>query len=120
MADDASHGRPAADKGLGSDAILDAIVHRLVAVYRPERIYLFGSRARGEACAESDYDILLVVPASEEPMHRRARAAYEALAGIEAAVDVLVWTCREFDERLGVVTSLPASVVREGRLLHAA
>jgi hypothetical protein len=33
------------------------------------------------------------------------------------AADVIVWTRRDFDARLGVVTSLPATAVREGRLL---
>jgi predicted nucleotidyltransferase len=44
------------------DPILIDIVHRLVDAYRPERIYLFGSRARGEAGPDSDYDILVVIP----------------------------------------------------------
>ena len=32
---------------------------------QPERIYLFGSRARGNAGADSDYDIMVVVATSE-------------------------------------------------------
>ena len=109
-------------QGSGSpgDDVLQDIVRRLVVAYQPERVYLFGSRARGEASVESDYDLLVVVSASSEPMHRRARLACAALAGVPAAVDVLVWTREEFDARLGVVTSLPATVTREGRLLHAA
>ena len=43
------------------DPILDEITRRLVETYRPERIYLFGSRARGTAGADSDYDLLVVV-----------------------------------------------------------
>ena len=45
-----------------SDPTLSEIVRRLVDAYCPERIYLFGSRARGDAGAGSDYDLLLVVP----------------------------------------------------------
>ncbi|MBI4574854.1 MAG: nucleotidyltransferase domain-containing protein [Planctomycetes bacterium] len=37
------------------------IARRLVEAYRPERIYLFGSSARGEDGPVSDYDILMVV-----------------------------------------------------------
>ncbi|PYO54511.1 MAG: hypothetical protein DMD83_22120, partial [Candidatus Rokuibacteriota bacterium] len=44
------------------DRTLVEIVRRLVEAYRPDRIYLFGSRARGTAGAESDYDLLVVVP----------------------------------------------------------
>jgi predicted nucleotidyltransferase len=110
----------APSRGADVDGVLDEIVRRLLAAYRPERVYLFGSRTRADATAESDYDLLLVVGSSSEPMHRRARVGYAALHGVPAAVDVLVWTRAEFDGRLSVVTSLPATVVREGRLLHAA
>jgi len=34
------------------------IVERLVDAYTPERIYLFGSKARGDAGPDSDFDLL--------------------------------------------------------------
>ncbi len=102
------------------DRVLADIVRRLRSAYNPRLMYLFGSRASGEAGPQSDYDILIVIDESDQPMHRRSRMAYEALAGVEAAVDVLVWTAGEFEEGVGVTTSLPASVVRDGRILHAA
>jgi hypothetical protein len=42
-----------------SDAALSEVVRRLVEAYRPERIYLFGSVARGDAGPDSDYDIMV-------------------------------------------------------------
>jgi len=54
------------------------------------------------------------------PELRRSRAAYVALWGTGVASDVLVWTASQFDSRLHLAASLPATVVREGRLLHAA
>jgi uncharacterized protein len=95
-------------------------VRRLVALYRPDRIYLFGSVARGDAGPDSDYDILLVVPDSSPPEQRRSRLAYDALWGTGTAADVLVWTATEFDSRVHLPSSLPATVIREGKLLHAA
>ena len=38
----------------------------------------------------------------------------------EIAADVLVWTRSRLDRRARVIASLPATVLREGRLLHAA
>ncbi len=102
------------------DPALAEIVRRLVDAYRPERVYLFGSVARGDAGPDSDYDILLVVPDTAPPELRRSRTAYEVLWGTGAAADVLVWTASEFDSRRHVVASLPATIMREGRLLHAA
>lgn len=102
------------------EPVLIEIVQRLVDAYQPERVYLFGSAARGERGPESDYDVVLVMPDDAPPELLRARRAYEVLWGIGAAVDVLVWTRSAFDARAAVRTSLPAIVRREGVLLHAA
>jgi len=95
-------------------------VHRLVAAYQPERVYLFGSVARGDAGADSDYDLLLVAPDDAPPEKRRSRLAYEALRGTGTAVDVLVCTRSYFEDCRSLKASLPGTVLREGRLLHAA
>jgi len=102
------------------DSILSEIVRRLVAAYQPERIYLFGSKARGDAGPDSDYDLMVVVPDDAPPERKRSRLAYEALRGTRTAADVLVWDRASFDSRLRLRASLPATIVHEGRLLHAA
>jgi len=103
-----------------SDPVLAGIVNRLVAAFSPDAVYLFGSRARGEAGADSDYDLLVVVPDAAPAERRQARLAYQALRGTGVAADVLVWTRSAFDSRLHLRASLPATVVREGKLLYAA
>ena len=102
------------------DAGLAEVVRRLIEAYRPERVYLFGSVARGEAGPDSDYDLLLVVSDEAPPERRGSDLAYRALRGTGLAVDVVVWTRSRFERRQHVATSLPATVLREGRLLHAA
>ena len=99
---------------------LDEIVRRLVAAYRPEKVYLFGSHARGDAGPDSDFDLLVIVPDDAEPSRRRSRLAYEVLRGTGVAADVVVWTRGYFERRRAVPASLPAVVEREGRLLHVA
>ena len=103
-----------------ADPKLAEIVRRLVEAYKPDRIYLFGSRARGDVTPDSDYDLLVVVPETAPPERRRSRLAYEVLWGTGTAADVLVWTRHGFESRLHLQASLPATVVREGTLLHAA
>lgn len=102
------------------DGVLAEVLRRLVAAYQPQLVYLFGSKARGEEGPDSDYDLLLVVPDDASPERRRSRLAYEALRGTGTAADVLVCTRTYFDSRLHLRASLPATVVREGTLLHAA
>lgn len=101
-------------------AALEEIVDRLVRALAPERVYLFGSRARGDAKADSDFDFLIVVADSDLPGHARDRLALRALRGLGVPVDVIVLTRAELDRKRGVVCSLPATVEREGRLLYAA
>ncbi len=105
---------------LMGDPVLADIVRCLVDAYRPERVYLFGSKARGDADSDSDYDIVVVVPDDSSPERRRSRLAYEVLWATRTAADVLVCTREQFQSRLSVAASLPATVIREGRLLHAA
>jgi predicted nucleotidyltransferase len=103
-----------------NDPILHDIVKRLVPVYEPASIYLFGSRARGVQNDNSDYDILIIADDNVAESRKSASAAYEALWGISVTVDVLVWTKQEFQKRLHVPNSLPAKITREGQLLHVA
>jgi predicted nucleotidyltransferase len=105
---------------LESHPDLAEIVRRLIDAYRPERIYLFGSVARGEADADSDYDLLLVVPDDAPPARRDSDLAYRALRGIGVATDVLVCTHAYFEVRRHLRASLPGTILREGSLLHAA
>jgi len=108
------------DPLISQDPQLAEIVRRLVEAYQPERIYLFGSMARGEAGPDSDYDLLVVVPDDAPPERRQSKLAYEVLWGTGTAADVIVWERERFERRSSVVCSLPATVVREGRLLYAA
>jgi hypothetical protein len=82
---------PAAD-----DSALAEVVRRLVAAYQPERVYL------------------------SSPKRRRSRLAYQVIHGTGTAADVLVCTRSYFEERRLLKASLPGTVLREGRLLHAA
>lgn len=103
-----------------ADSVLATIVERLVEIYHPQRIYLFGSAARGDAGPDSDYDLLIVVPDSAPPTSLDPGPAYRALWRLGAAVDLLIWRRGQFDSRLHLRASLPATILREGRLLYAA
>ncbi len=105
---------------LARDRRLAEIVRRLLDAYQPERIYLFGSVARGDAGPDSDYDLLVVVPDDAPPERRDSDLAYRALRGTGIAADVLVCTHSYFEARRHLKASLPGTILREGRLLHAA
>jgi predicted nucleotidyltransferase len=100
---------------------IEEITRRLIEFYNPVRIYLFGSEARGEGGADSDLDFLVVVPDDIPEEKLRPGAARHAVRGTGFAKDIVPWRRTDFEERAAwVVTSLPATVVREGRVLYDA
>ena len=102
------------------NAILGSILRRLVEAYQPEAVYLFGSQARGEADPDSDYDLLVVVPADAPEARRRPHLAVQALRGVGVPVDAVIMTRPAFDLRSHVINSLPEAALHEGRLLYGA
>ena len=102
-----------------SSPLRDA-VSRLAEAYQPEAIWLFGSQARGDAGQDSDFDLLLVVPDDADRQHRKSELAYRVLRSLGRAFDVTVWRHSSFQEQSRSVTSLPATILREGVLVYAA
>ena len=100
--------------------MIEEIIRRVTGAIHPLRVILFGSAARGEMGAESDVDLLIVVP---DGTRRRdaSRRAFRALAGMGIAKDVIVVTqsdVKEFGENPSLVIK-PA--LEEGReVYHAA
>jgi len=102
---------------LEQDKLLREVVDRLVTELQPERIYLFGSRTRGDARPDSDYDLLVVVKERTGEGHQMEQRAYGAMWGLHAPVDIVVMTADYFEWMLDAAASLPASVQRPS-LVH--
>jgi len=98
--------------------LIKEIVGRLAQGLHPERIYLFGSRARDQAGDDSDIDLLVVVPDSDLPRHQREALSYDLLWGLTTPIDVIVLTRAEFQRASRVKTSLVATVEAEGQVLY--
>jgi len=103
---------PAAD-----DILVRDIVRRIVQTTQPDKIILFGSRARGDARPDSDFDVL-VIKDSDEPGYRRDAPLYLALAGMNAPVDLMVYTPEEVREWSAVPQAFVTTAVREGKVLY--
>ena len=98
-------------------ALYAEIVRRIVAVADPERIILFGSRARGDHRPDRDFDIL-VVKETEEPRYTRSRALYGALSDLLVETDIMVYTPEEVREWQGASRAFITTAVREGTVLY--
>jgi HEPN domain-containing protein/predicted nucleotidyltransferase len=102
-----------------TEQLLQEMVRRIRAVGQPDRIVLFGSRARGNHRPDSDVD-LLIVEESDAPRHRRSAAYWKVLAGLFPEQDILVWTPREVAEWANVPNHVVTAALREGRTLFDA
>jgi predicted nucleotidyltransferase len=97
---------------------LDKAVARIVQAMQPEAIYLFGSRARGEARADSDYDLLVIVP-DDAPAVRRSLSATARVAR-DPGVPLDIVPCRRsvFERKRHHIGTLSYLAAHEGRLIY--
>ncbi len=98
--------------------VIAEATRRLVAEFQPEQVWLFGSYAWGEPTEDSDLDLVVVVPSSQERSLERVRRANRTLRGLGMPKDVLVHTRSEFETYQDVVSSLTYKIMHEGRLLY--
>lgn len=94
------------------------MVDRIVARFHPDRIILFGSHARGEAGADSDVDLLVIMPLAGS---RREKAIEIGVAVHDILVpkDILVTTPQDFERRKDIVGTIERPAAREGKVLYA-
>ena len=104
-----------------SDSLIDRMVQKIVEEVDPDQIILFGSRARGDARAGSDVDLVVV---ESEPFGReRSRRLetvrlYRSLAGFGVAKDILLYSRDEVEYWRDSLNHVLARALREGRLLY--
>ena len=99
------------------DGALATVVGRLVQAFDPLRILLFGSRARGDARSDSDYDLLVVMDRADDK-RALAIAMRHALADLPIGKDIIVTTEDEIRRRGDLVGSVLRPALREGRIVH--
>jgi len=101
-----------------AEDLLRIATQRLVAEFQPEEIYLFGSRAWGIPRGDSDVDLMVIVPHSDERPIRRDQRAQKCLGRLDLSADVLVRTRREVERVRNIAGSLAADVLRNGRKIY--
>ena len=94
------------------------IADRLKKSVEPQKIYLFGSFARGEERADSDYDFYLVMPDSISDKITVSQNAYRSLRGLKRrSVDIVVGSVSGFEERKTRKT-LESIIDKEGIVIY--
>jgi HEPN domain-containing protein/predicted nucleotidyltransferase len=96
---------------------IDRMVKRIVRRFRPERIILFGSQARGDAGPDSDVD-LLVIRAADGSGPDQANEIREALEDIRVPKDIIVTSSEDFAWRKEIVGTIEWPAAHEGKVLY--
>ena len=98
--------------------LLEAATQKLVAEFQPEQIWLFGSHAWGTPGQDSDIDLMVIVPQSDERSIRRDQRAQRCLGRLLLSADVLVRTRQEVNRVREVLGSLTHEVLQKGRKVY--
>ena len=93
------------------------MIERIVREFDPLRIILFGSRARGTARPDSDYDLLVVLPKIENKRQTTV-AILRTLINVPASKDVVVTTPEEIELRGQTLGLVLRPALREGKAVY--
>lgn len=92
---------------------LGELMERIHRTYRPLDVLLFGSRARGVAARDSDWDILVILPDDADEALLDPLLGWEVQSGSGVHADVLASYRSEFIADLDVVNSRAREVARD-------
>jgi predicted nucleotidyltransferase len=98
---------------------MERIVEQLIREYRPEKIILFGSLAKGEFNEGTDIDLFIIkkdVPSLGVDRIRQL----DSLIKYRLATDFIVYRPEEVEERLRLGDPFIKSILTEGRVLYHA
>ena len=99
------------------DNMLDEMVRKIIEQFHPDKIILFGSYARNEYTEDSDFDILVVMPA-ENSQRQKANEIDLALADRTVPMDLIVVTPEQFDRQKVLIGTIVYHAAREGRVIY--
>jgi predicted nucleotidyltransferase len=101
-----------------NDEILK-IKDAIVSAVPVERLYLFGSYARGTATEDSDYDFYMVIPSGGmRPIDAMSEAELALWRSKVREVDILAGTPETFERRSQALWTIEGKVAKEGVLLY--
>ncbi|MFO0590341.1 MAG: nucleotidyltransferase domain-containing protein [Polyangiaceae bacterium] len=123
MIDDTEHQTATApprsnDKGELDLGALEVLLARIDEKYHALQVWLFGSRARGDARPDSDWDLFVVVPDDTNDSDMDLRTAFRLQRGSGVRADVIPCRASDFREARDTVNTLSYVVANGGVLIR--
>lgn len=96
---------------------IEDIVNRIAINYKPEKIILFGSYARGNYNEDSDLDFILIKD-TQMPKHKRGLEVRRLFYGLPIPMDFKIYTTSEFKNELSNQYSFLNSAIKGSKVLY--
>ncbi len=93
---------------------IETLLARIETQYHPEQVWLFGSRARGDAGPWSDWDLLVVVPDDTGDDQLDLLFLWRLKRGCGVPADVIACRATDFRDACDTVNTLSYVAVNEG------
>jgi predicted nucleotidyltransferase len=91
---------------------INQVVKQIAEKFKPEKIILFGSYARGNPRPESDVDLLIVMKSPTSSLEIRRHL------GVMWGMDLLVYTPKKLKERARMGDWFVRDILKEGKVLY--
>jgi predicted nucleotidyltransferase len=102
-----------ATRAVEPPSILPQLVGRIVEVLQPVQVWLFGSRARGDARVDSDWDFMAILPDDAPEQDLDLCSVWQRLRDLQLQrVEIFTMTRSEFEDwnrSLGTLAEIVAS-----------
>ncbi|MFH1862618.1 MAG: nucleotidyltransferase domain-containing protein [bacterium] len=103
---------------IASKEIIQAMVDRIVELFHPEQVILFGSYAQGNPTLDSDVDLLVVMPLKERKIDAMWKIR-NSLRDFDFPMDIIVSTPDEIRRFGKLIGSILHPALQEGRVVYA-
>lgn len=100
------------------NSVIHALARQIAEKFKPKKIILFGSYARGNPRPESDVDMLVIMDNSEQESQTSLEIRREL--GISFGLDLIVYTSKRLRERVKMGDWFVRDALKEGKVLYEA
>lgn len=97
---------------------IQTFVNEIVAAYKPEKVYLFGSYANNTATEESDIDLFIIKNTAQKKSERHIRVREAIKTYPFIGMDIIVYTPDELKSGMKDVLNIGKEAIKTGKLLY--
>ncbi len=103
------------------NAHIKKLCEQIASEFNPEKIILFGSQAYGKPTAESDIDLLVVMPYKGSPFRQAGEILKRVIPRVGVLpIDLVVRTPKQVEDRLAIGDRFMGEILERGKVMYEA